>query len=76
MKFDTKTLLSDRLTNLQCDRLPAWVLPRLVTIVEAEASTVATKAEAELRERIARVVSLKAVSAALAAGPLTEEKKA
>jgi len=76
MKFDTKTMLTDRLTQLQCDRIPAWVLPRLTVLVEAEASTVTAKAEAELRERVARAITVKSIGAALVAGPEIEAKKA
>lgn len=76
MKFDCKSLLVARLGEIKCERLPEWVAPRLLSQIEGEASAIGVRAEQELRERVARVVSVKSVAAALAVGPLIEEKKA
>lgn len=69
-------MLIARLGEIKCERLPEWVAPRLLTQIESEASVIGTRAEQELRDRVTRIVTVKAVSVALASGPLTEEKKA
>ena len=66
---DTKILLGDRLKELGCDRLPPWVLPRLILLVEAEAADVVAKADQQILRRVARVITTKSVAAAFVAGP-------
>lgn len=66
---DTKSLLADRLKELGCDRIPAWVTPRLLPEVESIVADVTTKADRQIARRIARSVTVKAVAAAFVAGP-------
>jgi hypothetical protein len=63
-------LLSDRLKEIGCDRLPTWVLPHLLPLIEAEVADVAAKADQQILRRVARVITTKSVAAAFVAGPL------
>ena len=66
---DTKSLLADRLKALGCDRIPAWVIPRLIPVVESVVADVTAKADRQILRRIAREVTVKTVATAFVAGP-------
>ena len=68
MKLEPKNALAQRLKELGCERLPAWVQDRLLPTVEAQAQTVALKAQRQLRRQIARQITVKTVAAAIVAG--------
>jgi len=68
MKLDSKTILTERLQQLHCERLPQWVQLLLFPVVEAEASKVEAKAIQQLRRQVARTITTKTVAMALVAG--------
>lgn len=69
MKDQAKTLLTERLAQLHCERVPVWLHERLLLTAQLQAALVADKAEQQLKRRIARVITTKSVAAAFLAGP-------
>jgi len=68
-------LLSERLREIGCDRLPAWVFPRLLPLIDVEVADVNAKANQQIQRRVARVVTTKTVAAAFVAGPLASAER-
>lgn len=69
MKDQAKSLLTERLSQLHCERVPAWLQARLLATVEAEAASIDAKAQQQLHRRISRVITVHTVAAAFLAGP-------
>lgn len=68
MKDRAKILLVQRLAELKCERVPAWLHAHLLPLVETEAAAVAAKADQQLQRRLGRVITVKSIAAAFLAG--------
>jgi len=68
MKLDSKTVLSERLQQLHCERVPEWVQAELFPLVKAEADALEAKMAQQLRRQIARKITVKTVASAIVAG--------
>jgi hypothetical protein len=68
MKLDSKTVLSERLQQLHCERVPEWVQAELFPLVKAEADALEAKMAQQLRRQIARKITVKTVASAIVSG--------